>query len=205
MSNLIHDKLHNAAESVSFSCSIFVEQRDSYIRQSMMWENGRASLDGPPPNLTQTHGRTYSTVSKSSGLRNEMKYEEAGNHSDVDRSFSSVHFDDMPGSAGYQDSPLHASSPVKAAFTPGHGYSSSRSKLAPERSQAALQQSQPSPYTYTNATAPAQRPQSQHMETLQQQQQQHPPAHQHKLSATSAASSDRRSYRQSAFLDDYYQ
>ena len=168
----------------------------------MMWENGRASLDGPPPNLTQTHGRTYSTVSRSSGLRNEMKYEEAGNDSNVDRSFSSVHFDDMPGTAGYQDSPMHASSPVKAAFTPGHGYSSSRSKLAPEHSHAALQQSQPSPYIYTNANAnvPAPRPHSQHMETLQQQ-----PLHQHQLSAASADSNNRKSYRQSAFLDDYYQ
>lgn len=134
-----------------------------------MWENGRQSMEDPPL-PPSAHGRTFSTVSKSSGLRNEMKIANEdeddgaadmsmqsatgersalnGKHqhyrqaSDAEKSFSSI-----TDAAGYQSTPLY-SSPVKAAY--GHGYTNSRSNLAPVDSAPALQ-NQHQPYTHQSA------------------------------------------------------
>lgn len=119
--------------------SIYTEQRQSIIRQSMMYD--RTSVDGDsssPPQLV--HGRTFSNVSRSSALRNEVKM--AGQDGMDDPSASTEAF---------HDSPLYAS-PIKGggypnnAARPASGYSNSaqsaqyansRSNLAPEDSSPA--------------------------------------------------------------------
>merc|ERR1711939_189329 len=110
---------------------IYTEQRQSYIRQSMVWDR-QASLDGnsdptaAPPGFA-AHGRSFSSVSKSSNLRNEVKV--AGDHDEDDElvgdtSYSSQISPQLSGKRGgdgYVDAGLYASgSPTKQ-----HGYQNS--------------------------------------------------------------------------------
>jgi hypothetical protein len=100
----------------------------------MMWENGRLSSDGDPtspPNFT--HGRTSSNVSRGSGLRNEVKFADDGEHDDPNDTSNDA----------FIEAPLYGhGSPTKAGAPQvySHNHSSSRSNLAPVNSNPAYQQ-----------------------------------------------------------------
>jgi len=136
--------------------SIYTEQRQSYIRQSMVWDR-QASLDGnsdptaAPPGFA-AHGRSFSSVSKSSNLRNEVKV--AGDHDEDeelvgDTSYSSQISPPLSGKRGgdgYVDAGLYASgSPTKQhgyqnsmnSTYSAHQHANSRSNLAPENTSPA--------------------------------------------------------------------
>ena len=118
--------------------SIYTEQRQSIIRQSMY---DRSSVDGDataPPLLA--HGRTFSNQSRSSALRNEVKVTDEDGNEDPNASMEAFH-----------DTPLH-NSPIKGGGYPNsyarpasgystsgqsHQYANSRSNLAPENSSPA--------------------------------------------------------------------
>ena len=108
----------------------------------MMWENGRISSDGDPnAPPTMTHGRTFSNVSRSSGLRNEVKFVDSNALEDDPNDTSKEAF---------MDAPLYAhGSPTKGsnqqqqqqqAQVYSHHHNSSRSNLAPVNSNPAYQQ-----------------------------------------------------------------
>lgn len=111
----------------------------------MMWENGRISSDGDPnAPPTFTHGRTFSNVSRGSGLRNEVKF--ADNDPDA-------HGEDVNDTSkdAFMDAPLYAhGSPTKNSGHQqqyqqqqpqvySHQHNSSRSNLAPVNSNPAYQ------------------------------------------------------------------
>lgn len=106
----------------------------------MMWENGRISSDGDPnaPPMF-THGRTYSNVSRSSGLRNEVKFSDGPDGIDENDTSKEA----------FMDAPLYAhGSPTKIASQQpqiySHHHNASRSNLAPTNSNPAYQQHTPS-------------------------------------------------------------
>lgn len=113
----------------------------------MMWENGRLSQDGnptvPPGFGGNGHGRTYSSVSRGSGLRNEVKFADDNlNENDLSEDLNDT------SKEAFIDAPLYVtgdnSSPTKSSGAPySHGYSGSRSNLAPVNSNPAYQQSTP--------------------------------------------------------------
>lgn len=104
----------------------------------MMWENGRISSDGDanaPP--TFTHGRTFSNVSRGSGLRNEVKFaDDPDGHDDVNDTSKDA----------FMDAPLYAhgsptKNPSQQPQVYSHHHNSSRSNLAPVNSNPAYQHS----------------------------------------------------------------
>lgn len=104
-----------------------------------MWENGRISSDGDPnaPPIF-THGRTYSNVSRGSGLRNEVKFADQADAQDDDPNDTSKD--------AFMDAPLYThGSPTKGGNggqpqVYSHNHSGSRSNLAPVNSNPAYQQ-----------------------------------------------------------------
>lgn len=96
-----------------------------------MWENGRVSADGDPnATPTFTHGRTFSTASRGSGLRNEVKFADEDDPNDNSKD-------------AFMDAPLYAhGSPTKGAQPQvySHNHTGSRSNLAPVNSNPAYQQ-----------------------------------------------------------------
>lgn len=154
--------------------SIYTEQRQSFIRQSMVWDQ-RSSLDGngdpvgaAPPGFA-AHGRSFSSVSKSSNLRNEVKLAGENDEEDEeltgDTSYTTVVSPPRSGtvprhgvshsaatnannksssSDGYLDTGLYAS-PTKHSYQSSvqsnfsGQYANSRSNLAPENTSPAYQ------------------------------------------------------------------
>lgn len=103
----------------------------------MMFENGRISGEGDPnAPPTITHGRTYSTASRGSGLRNEVKF--------ADEAEGQDHPNDTSRDA-FMDAPLYAHGSRNKAGQPqvySHNHSGSRSNLAPVNSNPAYQQAE---------------------------------------------------------------
>jgi hypothetical protein len=119
--------------------SVYTEARQSIMRQSMLWENGRLSSDGEPlPPAGLGHGRN---MSRSSALRNEVK----GDDDDQEEQKGDSSNGNISAGEGYLDAPLYTS-PTKGTQPYGvnayaHNYTNSRSNLAPVDSNPAYMHS----------------------------------------------------------------